>query len=1188
MRKKLLIGLMSVAMASAMLAVGIPVSDKGISSVSSVYAAEDYLEDWSSSGGSIGFAFTVEGSEASIIHLARKGTNPDQLSQVGEEIIIPSTVTDDATGKTYTVTTIGTSAFALDIMTSWAKDTTVTKSTEMFKKNELKISIPDSVKIIGDKAFYGGSKYTFVDSSGEACGSENRNVISSNVISIGESAFQNCSGLKGDLVIPSSVESIGKSAFQGTGLDNELTFDAGTKALVIGESAFSGLKCKLFSFDRSGIQEIGKSAFSGMGSLTCEGGNLFPVTTSLTKIGDSAFSGDSKLDAILNLPQGENLTYIGTSAFYNCSALTLPTEGLIIPQGITTVNDSTFYACEGLAGTLNLNNVTSVGKSAFGQCVSFRGDLNLSKVTSLGDGAFSSTTVYGIVDDEDKSKMKLDELAEDVRKGTAHIIVLYGGFDGKLILSNQLTTIPSNCFNGLVNLNGTLTIPSSVTTIGAAAFSDCYSFTGNLVIPESVTTIGNAAFKDMIGINGSLSIPSGITVIGNDTFKNCFNMTGGLKIPSNVTGIGNNAFYGCRSLTGSLVFPTTLKSLGSMAFYYCSGFTGDLIIPDSVTSVGISCFEEDAGFNGTLKLSENMTAINNRTFYNLEHIKAEEVIIPNKVTSIGVYSFYNCVGIQMVRMERNVTKIDNTSFHALTDNKMKYHIYKYNSKPYEHVQSQHPDDYDERVVEIPDVNDIKVYRTDTNGNKTGNPITATEKIAIPYGKSVKLYAESFVNGKASGYPVKYESLNTEMLAVNASTGVVSIKSKTASGEAKIAVKDGNGGAAEFDVIFTIIEADQVITGMSVKDKDGKNAVANYDILVGDSLSLTVTDIIPTTVKAENQNISWSASDPSAVSITKNDAYGHSVSLGGVKYASRVTVIADADYGSGNATKRIFTINVYPKAGITSVVNVSDGIQISWPFTEGASGYEIFRKINSIDKEAKRIGSTKKDINSFVDTTIASNPENIGKTIVYYVVASGAGKDNKSKELSIKYANNNFTVGNTKYIMNSDGTVTYAGSTAKTAIVSIPQTVRIGTKDAKVKAVAANAFSDDTTLTTVVIPDTVKTIGANAFKNCKSLKTVTMGTGVTSIGANAFTNCKALTSIVIPKKVKTIGKAAFSGCSKLKTVTFKTTKLTKVGSKAFKTIKKGATFKIKKSKFSKYKKLIKKSGVPKKAKYKKTK
>ena len=66
-------------------------------------------------------------------------------------------------------------------------------------------------------------------------------------------------------------------------------------------------------------------------------------------------------------------------------------------------------------------------------------------------------------------------------------------------------------------------------------------------------------------------------------------------------------------------------------------------------------------------------------------------------------------------------------------------------------------------------------------------------------------------------------------------------------------------------------------------------------------------------------------------------------------------------------------------------------------------------------------------------------------------------------------------------------------------------------------------------------------------------------------------------------IESIGKGAFAGCKKLKTVNIKSTKLKTIGSKAFKTIKIGAKFKCPKEKLKNYKKLLKKSGLPKKAK-----
>jgi len=81
----------------------------------------------------------------------------------------------------------------------------------------------------------------------------------------------------------------------------------------------------------------------------------------------------------------------------------------------------------------------------------------------------------------------------------------------------------------------------------------------------------------------------------------------------------------------------------------------------------------------------------------------------------------------------------------------------------------------------------------------------------------------------------------------------------------------------------------------------------------------------------------------------------------------------------------------------------------------------------------------------------------------------------------------------------------------------------------------NAFYENSTVTSVHIPDTVLSIGSTAFYQCSQLQSVTMEEGVTSIGQSAFSNCKSLTNIQIPDSVASIGQWAFFGCSSLKEI-----------------------------------------------------
>jgi hypothetical protein len=102
---------------------------------------------------------------------------------------------------------------------------------------------------------------------------------------------------------------------------------------------------------------------------------------------------------------------------------------------------------------------------------------------------------------------------------------------------------------------------------------------------------------------------------------------------------------------------------------------------------------------------------------------------------------------------------------------------------------------------------------------------------------------------------------------------------------------------------------------------------------------------------------------------------------------------------------------------------------------------------------------------------------------------------------------------------------------------------------EVKTIAASAFQNNTTITSVVIPESVTTIYDGAFAGCSSLTSITIPNSVTSISNNAFQNCSSLTSATIPNSVTYINSQAFSGCSSLTSVTIPNS-VTYINSQAF--------------------------------------
>ena len=90
---------------------------------------------------------------------------------------------------------------------------------------------------------------------------------------------------------------------------------------------------------------------------------------------------------------------------------------------------------------------------------------------------------------------------------------------------------------------------------------------------------------------------------------------------------------------------------------------------------------------------------------------------------------------------------------------------------------------------------------------------------------------------------------------------------------------------------------------------------------------------------------------------------------------------------------------------------------------------------------------------------------------------------------------------------------------------------------------------ESSLESIVIPDTVTSIGSYAFRDCKMLEEVLIPETVRSIGGYTFSNCEKLGNITLPQNLETIGNLAFSNCVRLTEVELPST-LTSIGNEAF--------------------------------------
>lgn len=92
-----------------------------------------------------------------------------------------------------------------------------------------------------------------------------------------------------------------------------------------------------------------------------------------------------------------------------------------------------------------------------------------------------------------------------------------------------------------------------------------------------------------------------------------------------------------------------------------------------------------------------------------------------------------------------------------------------------------------------------------------------------------------------------------------------------------------------------------------------------------------------------------------------------------------------------------------------------------------------------------------------------------------------------------------------YEISTDGTYAevlgYAGTETRIKIAE-------SYMDLPVKSISSNAF-ENTSIITLIIPDSITSIGAFAFRNCRSLISVVIGKGVINIGESAFEDCNSI-------------------------------------------------------------------------------
>lgn len=254
--------------------------------------------------------------------------------------------------------------------------------------------------------------------------------------------------------------------------------------------------------------------------------------------------------------------------------------------------------------------------------------------------------------DEDwvKTDSKINAIIRDgiftVDYDALHRVILTGLKDdvdwstvSEVSIPYGVEVVPYAFFYNCTNITK-VNLPDTITEIGAYAFSSCTGLE-EINIPENVERIGDYAFEGCVNLK-SITIPKSMTSNGEGVFEG--SGIESVVFEEGVTSVGNSLFRNATELE-SVVLPSTLKTIESQAFNGCTSLT-TIDIPDGVETVNY-CFAH-TGLT-SIVLPNSVTSLGSYTFYQCESLKT--VVLSNQITSLGYSLFEGCTNLETVTID---------------------------------------------------------------------------------------------------------------------------------------------------------------------------------------------------------------------------------------------------------------------------------------------------------------------------------------------------------------------------------------------------------------------------------------------------------------------------------------------------------------------------------------------------------
>ena len=476
-------------------------------------------------------------------------------------------------------------------------------------------------------------------------------------------------------------------------------------ATIISNTYENGLG--IITFDGE-VTKIGKEAFMGYvdeAKTICYNLTNIILPSCITEISECAFEHCAKIKYI-TIP--DCVTTIGDHAFKECFSLT----DITIPNSVASIGDMAFAYSRSLKAIKFPDDDYSIGYGPTYGCSALEqmtgkyttaDKLSLIKDGKLISIATGNITTYNVPDE-------VVTIEKGLYRGrnSKNTEGWLSSFTGKFATPDGRCLVEDNVLKAVAGKNiGDFTIPNGVVGTTTGVLYGCNDLT-SVTIPESVTSIAQLAFLDCINLRTvyceSATPPRlGGKVFDNNasdrkiyTYDECVDVykaaSGWKNYADSIYADGNyptdgvttSIFYTTsdeqtvspnmhlikiKSNTynngvGELVVYGVLKNIPTEAFCMCSTLTS-ITIPDSVTTIRERAFggcDSLTAFYGKFASADNRCLIMDGVLKAFAPAGLIEYTIPDSVTTIGEYAFFDCSSLTSITIPDSVTTIGKNAF----------------------------------------------------------------------------------------------------------------------------------------------------------------------------------------------------------------------------------------------------------------------------------------------------------------------------------------------------------------------------------------------------------------------------------------------------------------------------------------------------------------------------------------------